>query len=166
MLELLTIPSITAVEDTYEGFRRWVIQNKDISQVVGTASPRYPQTILKSYVSVTNLTSTHSMYGSSYLSQATYDSYYQTLLLHGLPTRALYDEIFGQSRNSLLKVIDVGSVPSYASVTRNGYTSRSYTRYLGVEVVDVVYWDETEKMAKRWSPSTGSDIEKFDFILK
>jgi len=106
------------------------------------------------------------MYGSSYGSNFTSDSLIQAILLHACPTQTVANEVIANKRISLFLVPVAKTQPSFPSVTRNGYTSRSYTQYTGCTLIDFVYYDASQGVMMRYNPSIADTPVPFDGNLK
>lgn len=166
MLELALVSKSgtpAPVKMTYPQFLTW-LNNKGISSVAKTANVnlmagKYTQAAL-------DTTGQLLMYGSSYGSHMTSDSLVHAVMLHACPTQIIADEIRANTRISLFLVPAVQSYPSYTALTRNGYTSRTYTAFGGSILKDFVYYDAGQGFMMRYNPSTLDTPTFFDGNLK
>lgn len=142
---------------TYSQFVAW-LSDKNITSITKTSNAsamqgKYTQAAL-------DTTGQLLMYGSSYGSHFTSDSLVHAIMVHASPTQAIADELRANSRISLFLVSPQQSFASYPAVTRNGYTSRSYSTFGGSTLKDFVYYDSSQGIMMRYNPST-MDIPTF-----
>jgi hypothetical protein len=148
----------------YDQFLTWMTQQGT------TITERIPGNTTGNYVGYLKVkmptTYAGNLWGSPYLSYYTYDSVLGRVAQHAFPTLALANEAATNQRYVLMKSSYVGTKGPYSSVTRNGYTSLSYSTYNGAFCDDFVYFDSVAGMVMRWNPQTNSAITPFDSKLK
>ena len=98
------------------------------------------------------LSNSGSMYGSTQATQLTNDSHVNRAIQHALPSETVFfDHIGNGLRVRITVTITAASV--FPSVTRNGYTSISYsTTYTCVQITNILYWDYTLGKARSGNP--------------
>lgn len=148
---------------TYAQFLTW-LQNKNITTVTKTTnvnvmSGKYTQAAL-------DTTGQLLMYGSSYGTHMTNDSLIHAVMLHACPTQTIADELRANSRICLFLITTAQTYATFNAVTRNGYTSRSYSNYTGCNLVDFVYYDASQGYMMQYNPSTLSTPAFFTGALK
>lgn len=94
------------------------------------------------------------MYGSSYGSRFTQDSYFSSIFLHAFPNIATYNYYKANPNTpAYMRRTAIISYPSYPSVNRNGYTSISYSSFSGCTSDLFVYIDPVSLKAMQYNPN-------------
>lgn len=96
---------------------------------------------------------TNSMWGSSYGTNFTYDSYLNSVACHAFPDQSLLAHSIDTGKYCALKIAYLGRLTAYSSVSRNGYTSKAYGAFDGCALVDFIYYDNITKKMMRYNPN-------------
>lgn len=98
-----------------------------------------------------------SMWGSTYGTLATNDSYIDRGIQHAFPSSDIANENLSNSRLIVAEYFHTGTVAGgFNSVTRNGYTSNAYGSYVGCSILDFIYFDYTLNKMMRCNPNAGT----------
>lgn len=89
---------------------------------------------------VHSLQASGTMWGSSWGTHATYDSVYNRIVQHGLPSKAVFDQQVTNAAAVLCRRVTIANAASSA-IDRNDYLSLSYTSDSVRRHTRLLYWD-------------------------
>lgn len=81
-------------------------------------------------------------YGTSWGSFVTGDSFLSGGVVHGMPSRSVYDQLGANNAQVLCQINAIGTNSPFLSLTRNGVTSISFaTPFAACTMTRLIYWD-------------------------
>lgn len=108
-------------------------------------------------------TQSGTMWGTPYGSYFTYDSNSGVSIIHCCPDRDVFDEIAITSKRRVVVVLQQeGTIASFASLARNGFTSSSYGSFTALSIRKFVYWDYKLGAMMQSNPYSKSDPVAWD----
>lgn len=114
-------------------------------------------------------TATGTMWGSPWLSVATYDSTSHRIIQHAFPDLASYTENVRSKRTVAVKYqfdTVTNHEDGFKSQVRNGYTSVAYGRFNASYVRDFIYYDASIGKMMRLDPSRESTPVVWDGLFR
>ena len=126
-----------------------VTYNQSYSQINGTS---YNRVYMYGTASVSG-----TMWGTPYGNKMTWDSSFCRVIQHCFPTQALYNDFIANTTNRVVCLVRSATATGtgYVSLTRNGYTSSSYTSFTGCTITQFIYFDPNTSRVMTYNPSLG-----------
>lgn len=110
--------------------------------VASISSSQTPNSLPSGDILVLNVSNDGgSMWGTPWGGMHTIDSHYNRVTLHGLPTASIYAQQVSSVGKMLCKRDNLGTQTGFMALTRNGFTSSSYTTYGAARTERILYWD-------------------------
>lgn len=104
-----------------------------------------------------------AMYGTSFNSHFTRDSSYYRIYQHCFVSQNSYNYYKSNpdTPSYAIRTASEVSYPSYDSLNRNGYSSISYSSYLGYVIEKFVYYDPDTGYVMQYNPSINSTPTRY-----
>lgn len=97
-----------------------------------------------------------TMWGTPYGNKMTWDSTFCRVIQHAFPTQDLYNDFIANGSNRVVCFVrsPITSMSNYISLTRNGYTSSTYSTFSGCTITQFIYYDNNSGRVMTYDPST------------